>query len=155
ILTALSVSAMRLYAVGHGPAFGYSPATLGRGDSSLDTAFMWRSGVPMIAPMFTYGVTENIQLSLSSPFHLQHGSHPVGRFTSTMPGNPETEVMAAWRFHHALTGVGTRHESTAYFGVSYATQTLPRADGPPLRRGPGVYMGAATGHISRRYYAYA
>ena len=72
---------------------------------------MWRSGVAIVSPSFSYGVTGNVQLSVSAPFHLNHGEHPVGRFSALMPGDPEAEVLAAWRFHHSLTGIGTRNES--------------------------------------------
>ncbi|HTP34108.1 MAG TPA: hypothetical protein VMJ75_18145 [Candidatus Acidoferrales bacterium] len=155
LAAALCLSALCLWADGHGPAFGFSTATLGAGDSSAGTAMMWRSGVVMLSPYFSYGITGNVQISISSPFHLNHGEHPVGRFTGLMPGDPEMEVLAAWRFHHSLTGIGTRNESTLYLGTSVSTQLPPRTDGPALRRAPGFYMAAATGHISRRYYVWA
>jgi len=143
------------WADGHGPAFGFGTAVLGAGDSSVETAFMWRSGVTMAGPVVSYGVSGDVQISVSAPLHLDHGEHPVGRFTGMMPGNPETEVLGAWRFNHRLTGVGTRFESTLYLGTSVSTQLPPRTDGPPLRRAPGFYVAAATGHISRRYYVWA
>ena len=155
ILCAFFLSAACLWADGHGPAFGYATTLLGAGDSSVGTALMWRSGVAMISPLVAYGITENFQISFSAPFDVNYGEHPVGRFTAMMPGNPEAEVLGAWRFHHTLTGVGTRNESTLYLGTSVTTQLVPRADGPPIRRAPGFYAGAATGHISRRYYAWA
>src|SRR6202453_394112 len=136
---------LQVWADGHGPAFGYSTTTLGSGDSSIETELTWRSGVAMIGPRFSYGVTENLQFSISAPFDINYGEHPVGRFTATMPGEPLAEALVAWRFHHALTGVGTRNESTLYMGVSGTTQTLPRTDGPPLRRHRAYYMAAPTG----------
>jgi hypothetical protein len=151
ILCALCLSATPVWGDGHGPAFGYSTTVLGVGDSSVETSFTWRSGVAMIGPKFTYGWKENLQVSISAPFHLDHGEHPVGRFTATMPGNPEVEGLLAWRFLHKLTGIGSRNESTAYVGGSALTQLPPRADGPPLGREPGIYAAVATGHISRRY----
>jgi hypothetical protein len=149
------LGAIRGWADAHGPAFGYSTTTLGSGDSSIETVAMWRGGVAMVGPQFSYGVTENLQFSVSAPFDLNHGEHPVGRFTGMMPGEPLAEALVAWRFHHALTGVGTRNESTLYLGVSGTTQTLPRLDGPPLSRQPAYYAAAATGHISRGYYVWA
>jgi hypothetical protein len=143
------------WADAHGPAFGYSTTTLGSGDSSIETVLTWRSGVAMLGPRFSYGVTENLQFSISAPFDLNYGQHPVGRFTATMPGEPLAEGLVAWRFHHALTGVGTRNESTLYMGIGGTTQTLPRTDGPPLNREPSYYIAAATGHISRSYYVWA
>jgi len=149
------LGAIRGWADAHGPAFGYSTTTLGSGDSSIETVAMWRGGVAMIGPRFSYGVTENLQFSISAPFDVNHGEHPVGRFTGMMPGEPQAEALVAWRFHHALTGIGTRNESTLYMGVSGTTQTLPRLDGPPLSREPAYYVAAATGHISRSYYIWA
>jgi len=137
---------------GHGPAFGYSTTILGVGDSSIETSLMWRSGVAMISPKYSYGWKENLQISISAPFHLNHGEHPVGRFSGTMPGNPEAEALLAWRFLHKLTGVATRNEATFYLGGSATTQSLPRTDGPPLEREPNVYGALAAAHISRRYY---
>ena len=137
---------------GHGPAFGYGTALLGAGDASLGTAFSWRSGTIMGGPVTSYGITGDLQLSFSAPLDITTGEHPVGRFTSMMPGVPATEIIGAWRFHHRLTGIGTRFESTLYLGSSVTTQPLLRSDGPPLSRAPGFYAAAATGHVSRRYY---
>lgn len=81
ILCVFCLSAAPVWGDGHGPAFGYSTATLGLGDKSVETELMWRSGVAMISPRLSYGVRENLQLSISAPFHLNHGEHPVGRFT--------------------------------------------------------------------------
>ncbi len=149
------VVASSAWADGHGPVFGYGTAILGAGDIGVGSGLMWRSGVTMVGPLISYGLTSSVQLSLSTPFHLDHGEHPVGRFTAMMPGVPEVELSSAWRFHHHLTGVGTRFESTLYTGASLTTQHLPRTDGSPLRRAPGVSIGAATGYISRRFYALA
>jgi hypothetical protein len=148
-------STMQAWGDGHGPAFGYSTAILGAGDSSVETELMWRSGTAMIAPRFSFGINENVQFSISAPLHLNHGEHPVGRFTGMMPGDPEIEALVAWRFHHSLTGIGTRNESTLFVGLSGSTQVPPRADGPPLKRAPALYIGAATGHVSRGRYIWA
>ena len=137
---------------GHGPAFGYGTALLGAGDSSLGTEFSWRSGLIMGGPVASLGLTGDVQLSFSAPFDVTTGEHPVGRFTSMMPGVPSAEIIGAWRFHHVLTGIGSRFESTLYLGSSVTTQALPRSDGPPLSRAPGFYAAAATGHVSRKYY---
>ena len=154
-LLCLSLSSAVLVAQGHGPSFGYSTTLLGAGDASFGSALTWRSGVAMLGPVVAYGLTENIQFSFSAPLDVNYGEHPVGRFTALMPGNPEAELLAAWRFHHKLTGIATRNESTLYLGTSTTTQLVPRADGPPIRRAPGFYAAAATGHISRRYYVWA
>lgn len=116
---------------------------------------MWRSGLIMGGPVTSYGITSDFQLSFSAPFDINSGEHPTGRAIGLMPGVPQAEILAAWRFHHRLTGIGTRFESTLYLGSSISTQLPPRADGPPLARSPGFYAAAATGHVSRRYYVWA
>ena len=155
VVSMFCLSAIIAWADGHGPAFGYGTTVLGAGDGSVEMALTWRSGVAMLGPAASYGVTENLQVSVSAPFHLDHGEHPVGRFTASMPGNPEVEGLVAWRFLHRQTGIGTRFESTLYLGSSVSTQLPPRSDGPPLRRAPGIFAGGAASHISRRYYVWA
>jgi len=149
------LSAYIAYADGHGPAFGYGTALLGAGDASVGAVFSWRSGLIMGGPLTSYGITGDLQLTFSAPLDITAGEHPVGRFTGLMPGVPAAEILGAWRFHHRLTGVGTRFESTLYLGSSVTTQLLPRSDGPPLNRAPGFYAAAATGHVSRKYYFWA
>ena len=151
LLLVFTLSATSVRADGHGPVFGYSTATLGSGDMSIGTEFMRRSGVTMLGPQFSYGITENLQISISAPFHVDHGEHPTGRFTAMVPGDPQIEGLFAWRFYHSATGIGSRNEATFYAGVSALTQHEPRADGPPLGRQPGLYGALAAGHVSRRY----
>jgi hypothetical protein len=151
LLSLFSLIAVHAWGDGHGPAFGYSTATLGLGDMSFETTVMWRDGVTMLGPRLSYGLKENLQISFSSPVHLEHGNDPTGRFTAMMPGESEAEGLLGWRFYHASTGIGTRNEATLYAGASTLTQELPRADGPALRRQPGVYAALAAGHVSRNY----
>ena len=63
----------------------------------------------------------------------------MGRFTATMPGDPQAEALLAWRFHHGLTGIGTRNESTLYVGLSGTTQTPLRARRPGLSTASRVF----------------
>jgi hypothetical protein len=140
---------------GHSPVFSFSTATLGKGDASFETAMMWREGAVMFGPRVVYGVRPNLQLSFASPFHVTHGEHPTGRFTAMMPGVPEAEVLAGWRFYHATPGIGTRNEATLYFGGSATTQKLPRSDSPPLKREPALYAALAAGRVARSYDIWA
>jgi hypothetical protein len=155
IALAVSLAVVPAMADGHGASFAFSTATLGAGDTGIETGVMWRSGTYMLAPHVTYGVSENLQVSFSSPFHVNHGEHPTGRFEAMMPGNPEAEFLLGWRFYHASTGVGTRNEATVYAGGSALTQEVPRADGPPLRRQPGLYVALAAGRVARSYDVWA
>jgi hypothetical protein len=136
---------------GHGPLFGYSTTLLGSGDASIGTELDWRSGVYMLGPEFAYGVKPNLQISITSPFHLDHGEHPTGRYMAFMPGDPSVEFLLGWRFLHSSTGIATRNEATFYVGVSALTQEVPRADGAPLARQPGLYGALAAGHVARSY----
>jgi hypothetical protein len=155
ILCAFSFAGVPAWGDGHGPAFAYSTATLGLGDASIETSLMWRSGAIMFGPRVSYGIKQNLQISFSSPFHINHGEHPTGRFTAMMPGNPEAEVLLGWRFYHASTGVGTRNEATFYGGGSALTQPAPRTDGFALRRQPGIYVALAAGRVARSYDVWA
>jgi len=136
---------------GHGPIFGFSTTTLGLGDASVGTEYMWRSGASMLGPEFAYGLKENLQISISAPFHVDHGEHPAGRFMALMAGDPSVEVLLGWRFLHSSTGIATRNEATFYAGASALTQQVPRGDGPPLARQPGLYGALAVGHVARSY----
>ena len=60
------------FAAGHGPVFGATTPTLGKGGWSLDTAWTLRASEPegseqMLKSMISFGITENLQLSASLP----------------------------------------------------------------------------------------
>ncbi len=140
-------------AQGHGPAYGLSTPTLGRGGWSIDMALMGRfvgttQGV-MLRPMLSYGVTADLQVSGSIPVPIDVPPDlPAARGMSRMPTTRDAEVLVAWRFHRQAPGVGSRFESTAYVGVD-----LPLDD---RRRGvetaPGLVGGLVTGYASRPLY---
>jgi hypothetical protein len=143
------------WADAHGPAFGYSTTVLGAGDTGIELAVMRRLGTTMLGPVVSYGLRQNLQLSVSAPFHLNHGEHPVGRFDALMPGVPAVEGLVSWRVYHKLSGVAKRNEATLFGGFSATTQQLPRTDGRPLEREPGYYGAASAARITRRYYVSA
>jgi hypothetical protein len=146
------ILASQAWSDAHGPAFGYTTTILGAGDASVETTVMRRLGTVMIGPVIAYGLRQNVQVSLSGPFNVNQGYHPVGRFDAAMPGIPSIEAMVAWRFLNKLSGVATRSESTIFVGVSGTTQHLLRDDGRSLEREPGLFGAAATSRITRRYY---
>lgn len=155
VLSLICLIPVSAWGDGHGPAFAYSTATLGSGDASFETAFMWRSGSIMFGPRVSYGIRQNLQISFAAPFDITHGDHPTGRFDAMMPGNPEAEVLLGWRFYHAAPGISTRNEATIYAGASALTQHVPRDDGPPLQRQPGMYVALAAGRVARSYDIWA
>ncbi|MBI3982895.1 MAG: hypothetical protein HY337_08280 [Gemmatimonadetes bacterium] len=142
-------------AQGHGPAYGLSTPTLGKGGWSLDIAVTGRSvgdeAMAMMRPMLSYGVTEDLQVSVSLPMRLYVpvGIPPVHGM-SRMPMSPDAEVLVGWRFHRQGTGVGSRFESTAYVGFDYPTDAV-RAG---ARTAPGLYGALVSGYASRRWYAW-
>jgi hypothetical protein len=142
-------------ATGHGPVYGLATPTLGKGGWSLDVAVMDREvggrSMNMLRPMIAYGITEDLQVSLSlpMPLHVPPGL-PHGRSMAMMPSNPDVEALLGWRFHRSGTGVGARFESTAYLGFDYPTDELRGG----ARTSPGLYGAAVTGYASRKVYAW-
>jgi len=142
-------------AQGHGPAYGLSTPTLGKGTWSLDIGVMERlvggTHMAMMRPMLTYGITEDLQVSASfpMPLYLPQGL-PHAHSMSRMPTNPDIEFLVGWRFHRQGTGVGSRFESTMYIGFDYPTDAV-RAG---ARTAPGLYGALVTGHASRSWYGW-
>jgi len=143
-------------ASGHGPVYGLATPTLGRGGWSLDVAAMDRRvggrGMNMLRPMLGYGVTEDLQVSLSLPMPLRiPAGLPQARTMAMMPSNPDVELLLGWRFHRTGPAVGARFESTAYLGFDYPTDSVRGG----VRTAPGLTGGAVTGYASRSVYAWA
>ena len=104
LFLALAAGASHGAAQGHGPAYGLSTPTLGRGAWSLDVGVMDRAvgdkQMAMARPMLSYGITEDLQVSISlpMPLYVPQGL-PHGRSTARMPTNPDIEILVGWRFH--------------------------------------------------------
>lgn len=141
---------------GHGPLYGLSTPTLGRGGWSVDSAVMGRfvegGSAVMFRPMVSYGVTEDLQVSASlpMPLHRDDGLRPV-RGLTRMPMTPDAQMMLGWRFHRAGTAVGTRWESTAWMALEYPVEGVRSG----IATAPGLYGAAVTGYASRSFYAWA
>lgn len=141
-------------ASGHGPVYGLATPTLGKGGWSLDLAVMGKAGeqdMAMTRPMLGYGITEDLQVSVSlpMPLYVPIGTRPA-RTMAMMPANRDVEVLLGWRFHRASPAVGARFESTAFVGLLYPTDSI-RAG---VRTAPGLYGAAVTGYASRTVYAW-
>lgn len=142
-------------AQGHGPAFGLSTPTLGKGAWSLDIGTMGRFVTDeyslMLRPMLSYGLNENLQISASLPVPLHTGADlPQARAMTRMPMSADVELTLGWRFHRQDTGVGSRFESTGYLGLVYPTV----AERAGVTSAPGLYGALATGYVSRTFYAW-
>src|SRR5437764_1235004 len=159
ILSVLCVSALAtpVAASGHGPVFGGATPTLGRGGWSLDEVWTGRfcsadePSDQMLRTMLGYGLTENVQLSVSVPVPLSTGTVPPARMMSAMSATNELESIIGWRFQRRDVGVGGRQESTLYVGGS--APLTEAVNGTAL--GPSVYVSGATGYASRAQYAWA
>lgn len=129
-------------ASGHGPVFGATTPTLGRGGWSVDWAWTLRNaegGVrdEMFKTMISFGVTENLQLSGSFPVAMNE-SLPDSRMMSLMSNAREFEGLVGYRFQRRTVGIGGRQESTVYVGGNQHSPILA----------------AATGYASRSQYVW-
>jgi hypothetical protein len=138
--------------------FGMTTPTNAAGGWSIDLALMGRSGdgedAAVARAMLTYGLTEDVQLSVSAPVVLASAPFAPARGTAMMPGSGDIETIGAWRFHRRGTAVGTRVESTAYGGAVVPGPQRPAGMGRDLSRAPGVYAAVASGVASRSHYVW-
>jgi len=150
-------------ASGHGPVYGLATPTLGQGGWSIDVAAMYRltgdlsdgnAQRALLRPMLGYGITEDLQASLSVPVPLYTPSAPVPslatRMMAMMPSTPDAEFLLSWRFHRIGNDVGSRFESTALLALDYPTDSVRNG----IRTAPGFMAGAVTGYASRTVYAW-
>jgi hypothetical protein len=142
-------------AAGHGPVFGATTPTLGRGGWSIDQAWTARCGEDgdrqqMLKTMLSYGVTENLQLSASLPLAMGDGRLAGARMMSLMSSDRELEGLAGYRFQRRTIGIGGRQESTAYVGGTVPLETRRVGVGA----GASIEIGAATGYASRAHYVW-
>jgi hypothetical protein len=107
-------------AVGHGPTFGLATPTLGEGAWQFDAGWMQRAGSigdrSMLRSMVSYGITPDLQVSLTTPWLLEQSPLVTARGAGMMPASPALEGLVGWRFHRQEPGVGQRFESTVYLG---------------------------------------
>lgn len=71
----LAVIPAATHATGHGPVYGIATPTLGKGAWSLDLGLMSRTVAggrtsAMARPLISYGITEDLQASISLPILL-------------------------------------------------------------------------------------
>jgi hypothetical protein len=140
-------------AAGHGPVFGATTPTLGRGGWSIDQAWTARCGEDgdrqqMLKTMLSYGVTENLQLSASLPLAMGDGRLAGARMMSLMSSDRELEGLVGYRFQRRTIGIGGRQESTVYVGGTVPLETRRIGVGA----GPSIEISAATGYASRAHY---
>ena len=141
------------HAAGHGPVFGATTPTLGRGGWSVDQAWTTRCGEDgdqqqMLKTMVSFGITENLQVFGSVPLAMGDGRLAGARMMSLMSSDREIEGLVGYRFQRRTIGIGGRQESTVYIGGTAPLETRRVGVGA----GPSVEVGAATGYASRAHY---
>jgi hypothetical protein len=132
--------------------YGLATPTLGKGSWSLDVAAMGMSGdghMLMVRPMLGFGITSDLQLSLSVPIQFfTIGQLARSRMMTMMPADQDIELQLAWRFQRKALGVGNRIETTASVYVDFPIQSH--------REGASIYPGLVgtlvTGYASRSWY---
>lgn len=143
----------------HGPVFGLATPTNVKGGWSLDIGTMGRIGSQssgiMTRVMLTYGITPDLQISVSGPVVFSSASLPPARETAMMPANGDVEALGAWRFQRRDIGVGSRVETTAYFGLIVPGFQTPAGMLGNLHKAPGGIGMLATGYASRKNYIWA
>lgn len=140
----------------HGPVFGLATPTNVKGGWSLDIGTMARIGSQssgiMTRALLTYGITEDLQISVSGPVVFSAAPLLPARVTAMMPANGDFEALGAWRFLRRDNGVGSRLETTAYFGLIVPGFQTPPGMLGQLHKAPGAIGMIATGYASRKNY---
>jgi hypothetical protein len=157
VASALSalLQAMPARAAGHGPLFGATTPTLGRGGWSVDQAWTARCGEDgdrqqMLRTMVSFGITENLQVSGSVPLAMSGGRLAEARMMSLMSSEREFEGLVGYRFQRRTIGIGGRQESTVYVGGTTPLETRRVGVGA----GRSIEVGGATGYASRAHYVW-
>lgn len=152
-----SLDAPALAGQGHGPIYGLSTPTLGRGAWSLDVGGMARSAegdgrLVMLRPMLGYGLTEDLHLfaSVPVPVHRDPGL-PSSRAFTRMPSSRDLEAGLGWRFQRRGLDVGSRQETTLWIAVDQPLEATRRG----VATSPGAFAALVTGYASRTVYLWA
>ena len=151
----LVTTGWQVFAQGHGPAFGLQTPTLAKGGVLINTAAMSiateNNESYMLRYIFSYGITEDIQVNLTTPTIISRLENPPRtRGTSNMSANGDIEASVWYRFFSNAFSVGKRFESTAILSASAPTEE--RRGG--INVGNSVHAAISTGYASRKWYAW-
>lgn len=145
-----------LWASGHGPVFALATPTNVKGGWSLDIGTMSRIGFSgsgsMARAMLSYGITPDLQISVSAPIVFSSTPLLPSRVTAMMPATGDYEALGAWRFQRWDNGVGSRFETTAYGGLILPGSQTPSGLLGQLNWAPGAVGMITTGFASRGNY---
>jgi hypothetical protein len=150
LLAMLTTALVR--AADHGPVFGLATPTNPRGGWSFDLAVNGRSGTTSnLEALLSYGVTQNLKLSVSAPVVFQPDPYPRSSVTANTPVGGDFSGLAWWRFQKKGYA-GKRVESTAVAGILAPGPQPETGIYRGLHSGLGYLAGAVTGLASRSQY---
>ncbi len=143
-------------ASGHGPLFGLATPTNYKNGWTLDVGVLNRRGAvateTLMRAMLGYGITEKWSVYFSAPYFFQTAPLIAQRQTGAMPGHSDFESTVAWRFQQKNLQRGSRYESTLFGGAVFPG---PQDEAHDIyedhNENAGLWIGAATGKITRRY----
>nr|WKN38597.1 hypothetical protein K4G66_07765 [Tunicatimonas sp. TK19036] len=142
-------------AQGHGPLYGLQTPTLAKGGVGFNAAAMSMGTENdqsfMLRYIWSYGLTEDIQLNLTTPTVIDRLEAPSRtRGNSNMPANGDIEASVWYRFFSNAFDVGKRFESTAILGVAAPTEESRGG----VQVSPSLHAAVSTGYASRKWYAW-
>ena len=157
VISVLLAVTPSVFAADHGPVFGMATPTNPQGGWSLDLGMNARGGAggfsSALEAVITYGVTQNLKLSLSGPVVFQPDPYPLSMVTTNTPISGDFSGLAWYRFQKK-DFAGKRIESTAVGGILAPGPQQDAGLYRGLHSGPGYLVGAVTGVASRSQYAW-
>jgi hypothetical protein len=151
-MTLLAMTHLR--AADHGPVFGLATPTNPKGGWSFDLAVNGRSGTASnLEALLSYGVTQNLKLSISGPIVFQPDPYPRSSVTTNTPISGDFSGLAWWRFQKK-DFAGKRVESTAVAGILVPGPQAETGVYRNLHSGLGYLVGGVTGLASRSQYVW-
>jgi hypothetical protein len=141
-------------AADHGPVFGLATPTNPQGGWSFDLGVNGRSGTASVMEAeLSYGLTQNIKLSVSGPVVFQPDPYPRSSVTTNTPISGDFSGLVWWRFQKK-DFAGKRIETTAVAGGLVPGPQQEAGLYRGLNSGPGYLVGAVTGVASRSQYVW-
>jgi len=154
---AVAITGPHLKAADHGPVSGLATPTNPKGEWNFDQTVNGRGGscgaTAIPEALLSYGLTPNIQLSVSGPVVIAPDKDARSSVTANTPISGDLSALMWWRFQKK-DFAGKRVESTAVAGVLAPAPQAEAGLYRGLNSGPGSLVGATTGIASRSQYVW-
>src|SRR5947209_11089305 len=142
-------------AADHGAVFGLATPTNPEAGWSFDLGVNGRSGTASnLEALLSYGLTQNIKLSVSGPLVFNADPYPRSSVTTNTPISGDFSGLTWWRFQKK-DFAGKRIESTAVAGILVPGPQAETGLYRGLNSGLGYLVGGVTGVASRSHYVWA